>query len=152
VDKKSRNTSRTKLAGIGTAGTLATIAGAVALDEGVAHQRRMKKAKKERDARRQERAKVRQDKLSNLKVKAAQQNVSQLEKINEKNLSNRDKKIRRELINREKDIIKGAKPRTLTSIASKVGLKSIPGVGAFLSLFASTPAYRRGGNVNKKRR
>ena len=108
--------------------------------------------KKDRDTKRREKSKVRRAKIDATTAKIAQQKIGQLENINEKHLSARDKKIRRELINREKDVIKGLKPRTLTSIASKVGLKSIPGVGAFLSLFASTPAYGRGGNVNKKRR
>ena len=150
--EKGRNVSRKKIGDIGTAGALGTITTAVVADEGLAHQRKMKKLRKTADARRQERTNVRQAKINETKSNVSKQKIAQLEKINEKNLSARDKKIRRELINREKDIIRGLKPRTLTSIASKVGLKSIPGVGAFLSLFASTPAYGRGGNVNKKRR
>tara|TARA_E500000318_G_scaffold1406_1_gene1857 strand:+ start:330 stop:776 length:447 start_codon:yes stop_codon:yes gene_type:complete len=146
--KKGRNVSREKVAGMGTAGAATMLATGLISDGDSAHKKKMKNLKKTSDAQRR----VRQSKISDLKVKAAQQKISQLERINEKNLSARDKKIRRELIGREKDIIKGAKPRTLASIASKVGLKTIPGVGAFLSLFASTPAYARGGNVNKKRR
>ena len=119
---------------------------------GTEDERRRKKFKKDRDTKRREKSKVRRAKIDATTAKIAQQKIGQLENINEKHLSARDKKIRRELINREKDVMKGLKPRTLTSIASKVGLKSIPGVGAFLSLFASTPAYGRGGNVNKKRR
>ena len=130
-----------------------TLGGAAAATYlGTEDERRRKKFKKDRDARRRERSKVRKAKIDATTVKIAQQKIGQLENINEKHLSTRDRKIRRELINRERDIIKGVKPRTLTSIASKVGLKSIPGVGAFLSLFASTPAYKRGGNVSKKRR
>ena len=149
--EKGRNVSRKKMGDIGTAGALATIATAVVADEGVAHQRRRKKAKKARDEKRRKESAARRATINATTIKISEQKISQLEKINEKHLSARDRKIRRELINREKEIIKGVKPRTLASIASKVGLKTIPGVGAFLSLFASTPAYRRGGTVNKRR-
>ena len=80
-------------------------------------------------------------KLLNDDSPESKQKIAQLEKINEKNLSNRDKKIRRELINREKEILKGVKPRTLASIASKVGLKSSAFIEATpLSLFVVIPA------------
>ena len=62
-----------------------------------------------------------------------------------------DKKIKTELIKREKDILKGLKPASLAKTAAKIGLKSIPAVGAFLSMFSSTPAYAHGGKVSRGR-
>ena len=66
--------------------------------------------------------------------------LDRLTKINPSNLSTRDRKVRQELIRRQKDIIKGAKPQTLAKAATKLGLRSIPGVGAFLAAVSSTPA------------
>ena len=66
--------------------------------------------------------------------------LDRLTKINPSHLTTRDRKVRQELIRRQKDVIKGAKPQTLAKAAAKLGLRSIPGVGAFLTAVSSTPA------------
>ena len=88
-------------------------------------------------------------------IRLAKEEVGRLEKIKSKDLSPKDRKIKQELIKRQKDIIKGLKPETLPKIAAKVGLKSIPGVGAFLSALTPKPAgkgssldgFKKGGAV-----
>jgi len=113
------------------------------------------------------RKKLRQSKIqgrvSSIQTKNAQQKLDLLENIDSKSLSERNKKIRDAHIARQKDIIKGLKPPTLASSAAKFGLKSIPVVGTFLSIFSSKPAgagsdivpgqeYKFGGKVAKKHR
>ena len=119
---------------------------------GTADERKSTAIKKKIREKREEKSKARKTKSANIKTQVAQQNIKNLERIKEKDLSAKNRKIRRELINREKAAIKGLKPPTLVKTAAKLGLKSIPGVGTFLALFGSTPAYRRGGNVSKKHR
>ena len=70
----------------------------------------------------------------------AKMQLRELQNINAKDLNLKNRKIHKELINRQKDIIKGTKPTTLTKTAAKIGLKSIPGVGAFITAFSSKPA------------
>ena len=92
-------------------------------------------------------------------IRLAKEEVGRLEKIKSKDLSPKDRKIKQELIKRQKDIIKGLKPETLPKIAAKVGLKSIPGVGAFLSALTPKPAgkgssldgFKKGGAVMRGR-
>ena len=92
-------------------------------------------------------------------IRLAKEEVGRLEKIKSKDLSPKDRKIKQELIKRQKDIIKGLKPETLPKIAAKVGLKSIPGVGAFLSALtpksagkgSSLDGFKKGGAVMRGR-
>jgi hypothetical protein len=92
-------------------------------------------------------------------IRLAQEEVGRLEKIKSKDLSPNNREIKQELIKRQKDIIKGLKPETLPKIAAKVGLKSIPGVGAFLSALTPKPAgkgssldgFKKGGAVMRGR-
>ena len=82
----------------------------------------------------------RQQRVSSIQTKNAQQKLDLLKRIDSNSLSERDKKIRNAHIARQKDIIKGLKPPTLASSAAKFGLKSIPVVGTFLSIISSKPA------------
>jgi hypothetical protein len=112
---------------------------------------------------RDKRSEQRQKRISSTQAKNAKQQLDLLKGIDSKALSERDRKIKTALIARQKDIIKGLKPPTLASTAAKYGLKSLPGIGTFISIFSSKPAgagsdivpgqeYKSGGKVAKKRR
>lgn len=112
---------------------------------------------------RDRRSEQRQKRISSTQTKNAKQQLDLLKGIDSKALSERDRKIKTALIARQKDIIKGLKPPTLASTAARYGLKSLPGIGTFLSIFSSKPAgagsdivpgqaYKSGGKVAKKRR
>lgn len=92
------------------------------------------------------------ERVSSIQTKNAQQKLDLLKKIDSNSLSERDVKVKNALIDRQKDIIKGLKPPTLASSAAKFGLKSLPAIGTFLSIFSSKPAYKAGGKVTKKQR
>jgi hypothetical protein len=109
------------------------------------------------------RALKRQQRTASIQTKNAQQELDLLKRIDSKALSAKDKKIKNALMARQKDIIKGLKPPTLASSAAKFGLRSLPGVGTFLSMMSSKPAgagsdrvpgqeYKSGGKVTKKHR
>ena len=101
--------------------------------------------------------------ISCTQAKNAKQQLDLLKGIDSKALSERDRKIKNALVARQKDIIKGLKPPTLASSAAKFGLRSLPGVGTFLSMMSPKPAgagsdivpgqeYKSGGKVTKKHR
>ena len=77
--------------------------------------------------------------------------VQRLNELNPKDLSADDKKIRTQLIKEQNDIIKGNKPKTPLSLLKSLGLRALPGVGAFIAMFSSTPAYGQGGKVCRGR-
>lgn len=119
--------------------------------------------KKKRQKRLDTKKTQRQQRTSSIQTKNAQQKLDLLKGINSKDLSERDRKIKNALMVRQKDIIKGLKPPTLASTAAKFGLRSIPAIGTFLSMFSPKPAgagsdivpgqeYKSGGKVAKKRR
>lgn len=112
---------------------------------------------------RDKRSEQRQKRISSTQAKNAKQQLDLLKGIDSKALSERDRKIKNALVARQKDIIKGLKPPTLASSAAKFGLRSLPGVGTFLSMMSPKPAgagsdivpgqeYKSGGKVAKKRR
>ena len=82
------------------------------------------------------RALKRQQRTASIQTKNAQQELDLLKRIDSKALSAKDKKIKNALMARQKDIIKGLKPPTLASSAAKFGLRSLPGVGTFLSMMS----------------
>lgn len=133
------------------AGTAATAAGAAALSAKKSpRQRRNTELQKKEKARVQ----ARKDKTVSMRnqanTTAAQDKLDRLKNIKPSNLSDRDKLARKALIQEQKNVIKGAAKSTAKDIAKRVGLRSVPVLGAFLSAFESTPAYRRGGSHRKK--
>ena len=138
---KGRNKSRTVKNALGAAavGTVAAGAGLAAY-EADEHNRVKRRSRKKREQSRQEKRTKVLARTNATKTATAKMELDRLTKINPSNLSTRDRKVRQELIRRQKDIIKGAKPQTLAKAAAKLGLRSIPGVGAFLTAVSSTPA------------
>jgi len=138
---KGRNKSRTVKNALGASALAAGAAGAaLAGYEAGSHTRNKKAYKKKQQQRRQARSQKITAETNVIKTKTAKMELDRITKINPKHLSTRDRKIRQELIRRQKDIIKGAKPQTLAKVAAKLGLRSIPGVGAFITAFSSKPA------------
>ena len=131
-------------------GAFAAASGA-AVYLGTEDERRIKNKKKKRKDRQTATSQARTAKTNAAQAELSQEKIRQLERIQSKDLSAEDKKVKTELIKREKDIIKGVKPASLAKIAAKIGLKSIPAVGAFLSMFSCTPAYAHGGKVSRGR-
>jgi hypothetical protein len=134
------------------AGTAAAAAGATAL---AAKKSPRQKRSEEIRKKEQQRTQARKDKTVSMRnqanATAAQGKLDRLQNIKPSDLSGRDKKVRKALIQEQKSILKGATKSTAKEIAKKVGLRSIPVVGAFLAAFESTPAYSRGGVVKKKK-
>jgi len=133
-------------------GTAAAAAGATALaNKKSPRQKRIKELEKKK----QQRVQARKDKTVSMRnqanAAAAQNKLERLQNIKPSDLSDRDKKVRKALIQEQKSILKGATKSTAKEIAKKVGLRSIPVVGAFLAAFESTPAYKQGGMAKKKK-
>ena len=133
-------------------GTAAAAAGATALaNKKSPRQKRIKELEKKK----QQRVQARKDKTVSMRnqanATAAQNKLERLQNIKPSDLSDRDKKVRKALIQEQKSILKGATKSTAKEIAKKVGLRSIPVVGAFLAAFESTPAYKQGGMAKKKK-
>jgi len=137
------------LAGIGAAGLYA------AESEGRATRNRQKQIRKNREERRQKKSAKSQARVSAAKTQAAEMKVQRLNDLNPKDLSADDKKIRTQLIKEQNDIIKGNKPKTPPSLLKSLGIRALPGVGAFIAMataaLSSTPAYGQGGKVCRGR-
>ena len=134
------------------AGTAAAAAGATALAAKKSpRQKRIEEIKKKEQQRTQERKAKTVSMRNQANAVAAQGKLDRLQNIKPSDLSDRDKKVRKALIQEQKSILKGATKSTTKEIAKKVGLRSIPVVGAFLAAFESTPAYSRGGVGKKKK-
>jgi hypothetical protein len=133
-------------------GTAAAAAGATALaNKKSPRQKRIKELKNKEQQRVQARKNKTVSMRNQVNATTAQNKLDRLQNINPSNLSDRDKKVRKALIQEQKSILKGATKSTAKEIAKKVGLRSIPVVGAFLAAFESTPAYKRGGMAKKKK-
>ena len=145
---------RDKAEALGAAASLAGI-GAFGLyeigSEGRASRKRQKRIRKRKEERRQKRSAASQARVSAAKTQAAEMAKERLSNLNPKDLSADDKKIRTQLIKEQNDIIKGNKPKTPTSLLKSLGLRALPGVGAFIAMFSSTPAYGQGGKVCRGR-
>ena len=128
--------------------------GAMAATEAISA-RQKNKRRNEGRIRQQERAEARREKVSqgrnNARKAAAETRLAQLQNIKPSNLSTEDRKVRTAYIKEQKNILKDLKPKTVASIAKSIGLKSIPGIGAFIGMFSSTPAYSHGGKVHRGR-
>tara|TARA_S200002703_G_scaffold136211_1_gene125432 strand:- start:470 stop:913 length:444 start_codon:yes stop_codon:yes gene_type:complete len=129
-----RNKRVAKAAGAATAVTTGAYALASADD------RRKARAEKARRKRIENEKAQRKTKTKGMQTKLAKAKLEQLRDIKSKDLSVKERKIKNELMDRQKDIIKGNKPPSLAKAAAKVGLRTIPGVGAFLTAFSSKPA------------
>ena len=70
----------------------------------------------------------------------AEKQIIELRKIRDADINNRQKMIKKAHLSNQKAIIKGKAPKTVLQIARSIGLKSIPGIGAFISAISSTPA------------
>jgi len=132
-------------------GTAAAAAGATALaNKKSPRQKKSEQLKKKEQQRVQARKAKTVSMRNQANATAAQNKLERLQNIKPSNLSDRNQKVRKALIQEQKSIIKGATKSTAKEIAKKVGLRSIPVVGAFLTAFESTPAYSRGGMSKKK--
>jgi len=140
---------------LGYAGAMTGAVGAIAATEAISARQENKRRNRGRDIQRQ-RGETRKEKTSQGRNKArkaaAETRLAQLQKIKPSNLSTEDRKVRTAYINEQKNILKDLKPKTAASIAKSVGLKSIPGIGAFIGMFSSTPAYNQGGKVHRGRK
>ena len=79
-------------------------------------------------------------KVDKAKLSFAKEDLKRLEKIKNSDLSKSNIKVKNELIKKQKDIIKKGTSNTLKDIAKKIGLRAIPGAGAFIAAFSSSPA------------
>ena len=132
-------------------GTAAAAAGATALSTKKSpRQKRSEELKKKEQQRVQDRKTKTVSMRNQANATAAQTKLDRLQNIKPSNLSDKNKKVRKALIQEQKSILKGATKNTAKEIAKKVGLRSIPLVGAFITAFESTPAYSRGGMGKKK--
>ena len=142
-------------AALGYAGTLTGGAAAIVASEG-ARERRKNKRLKEIQERGEERVQARKEKTSKgrnqARKAAAETRLTQLQRIKPSDLSPENRKIRTAYIKEQKNILKDLKPKTAASIAKSIGLKFIPGIGAFIAAISSTPAYQYGGKVYRGRK
>jgi len=79
-------------------------------------------------------------KIDKAKLNFAKEDLKRLQKIKNSDLSKSNIKVKNELIKKQQDIIKKGTSNTLKDIAKKIGLKTIPGAGAFITAFSSSPA------------
>ena len=142
-------------AALGYAGTLVGGAAAIVASEG-AKERRENKRRREMQRKMEESVQARKEKTSRgrnqARKVAAETRLAQLQRIKPSDLSPENRQIRNAYIKEQKNILKDLKPKTVLSIAKSIGLKTIPGIGAFLTAFSSTPAYYHGGKVHRGRK
>jgi len=79
-------------------------------------------------------------KINQAKISLAKEQLQRLERIKNGDLEKKNVKVKNELIKKQKDIIKKGTSSTLKDIAKKIGLRAIPGAGAFIAAFSSSPA------------
>ena len=79
-------------------------------------------------------------KINQAKIALAKEQLQRLERIKNGDLEKKNVKVKNELIKKQKDIIKKGTSNTLKDIAKKIGLRAIPGAGAFIAAFSSSPA------------
>ena len=86
-------------------------------------------------------------KVDKAKLSFAKEDLKRLQKIKNADLDRSNIKVKNELIKKQKDIIKNGTSNTLKDIAKKIGLRAIPGAGAFITAFSSSPAGKGSDNV-----
>ena len=79
-------------------------------------------------------------KVDKAKLSFAKEDLKRLQNIKNSDLDKSNIKVKNELIKKQKDIIKKGTSNTLKDIAKKIGLRAIPGAGAFIAAFSSSPA------------
>ena len=93
-------------------------------------------------------------KVDKAKLSFAKEDLKRLQSIKNSDLDKSNIKVKNELIKKQKDIIKKGTSNTLKDIAKKIGLRAIPGAGAFITAFSSSPAGKgsdyKPGEVKKK--
>ena len=86
-------------------------------------------------------------KVDKAKLSFAKEDLKRLQNIKNSDLDKSNIKVKNELIKKQKDIIKNGTSNTLKDIAKKIGLRAIPGAGAFITAFSSSPAGKGSDNV-----
>ena len=86
-------------------------------------------------------------KINQAKISLAKEQLQRLERIKNGDLEKKNVKVKNELIKKQKDIIKKGTSNTLKDIAKKIGLRAIPGAGAFITAFSSSPAGKGSDNI-----
>ena len=86
-------------------------------------------------------------KVDKAKLSFAKEDLKRLQNIKNSDLDKSNIKVKNELIKKQKDIIKKGTSNTLKDIAKKIGLRAIPGAGAFIAAFSSSPAGKGSDNV-----
>ena len=86
-------------------------------------------------------------KINQAKITLAKEQLQRLERIKNGDLEKKNVKVKNELIKKQKDIIKKGTSNTLKDIAKKIGLRAIPGAGAFIAAFSSSPAGKDSDNI-----
>ena len=86
-------------------------------------------------------------KVDKAKLSFAKEDLKRLQKIKNSDLEKKNIKVKNELIKKQKDIIKKGTSNTLKDIAKKIGLRAIPGAGAFIATFSSSTAGKGSDNI-----
>lgn len=86
-------------------------------------------------------------KVNQAKISLAKEQLQRLERIKNGDLEKKNIKVKNELIKKQKDIIKKGTSNALKDIAKKIGLRAIPGAGAFIAAFSSSPAGKGSDNI-----
>lgn len=135
-------------AALGLMGGMAYLEGSADAREKKRRQRKIEK----RAEQRRERRIPSENRNRAARTDLAKERLTRLQEISVKNLTKEDKQIRNQLIKDQKEIIKGNKPIKPTSLLRSLGLRALPAVGAFISAFTPTPAYKHGGKVCRGRK
>ncbi len=85
-------------------------------------------------------------KVNQAKISLAKEQLQRLERIKNGDLEKRISKLKR-INKKQKDIIKKGTSNALKDIAKKIGLRAIPGAGAFIAAFSSSPAGKGSDNI-----
>jgi hypothetical protein len=86
-------------------------------------------------------------KVDKAKLSFAKEDLKRLQNIKNSDLDKSNIKVKNELIKKQKDIIKKGTSNTLKDIAKKIGLRAIPGAGAFIATFSSSTAGKGSDNI-----
>ena len=129
-----------KLMGAALAGGIAGAGGVAAMGASTSIKDRRRRRKQDASEKKAfERRQATRKTQNKVKMQTASLRLERLQRIKPSDLDARDRKIRTAYIKEQKGILKGLKPSTSTGIAKVIGLRSIPGIGAFLTAISSTP-------------
>jgi hypothetical protein len=129
-----------KLMGAALAGGIAGAGGAAAIGASTSIRDRRRRRKQDASEKKAfERRQATKKTQTKVKKQTAEFRLERLQRIKPSDLDPRDRKIRTAYIKEQKNILKGLKPNPTASIAKTIGLRSLPGIGAFLTAISSTP-------------